>query len=277
MQLIKRHQVITALGFVLLGFSLMSNSGGRANAGNSAATLAPGETSQTCSSSSCHGMNAYDPVMSFAVMDENGTEVTSYELGETYTVSVNISANLGTPIGYGFQAVALDGFDNNYNAWGTEFSAGTQIIELSNGREYWEHRALLPDNAFEIEWTAPASDLGTVTFYGAAIAANANGNRNGDGGTNAMLSLDGPVVSGIAEIEHQLDITIGSSAVANGQLTYISNKSIDRLMILNTQGSIIHAYDSPTTSVDISMLSRGLYILNFQSKDSGFSSKIIVQ
>jgi hypothetical protein len=255
----------------------MSNSGGRANFGNSAATLAPGETTQTCSSSSCHGNNSFDPVMNFTIIDENGAEVTSYEFDKTYTVNINISANLGTPIGYGFQAVSLDGLDNNYNAWGTEFSPGTQISELSNGREYWEHLALLPDNTFEIDWVSPSSDLGDITFYGAAIAANANGNRSGDGGTNTTFTLEGPTVSDVEEIEDRFNVTILSSATSNGQLTYQSNSSIDRISILNTRGGLIHTYVNPPTSVDISMLSSGLYIVNFQTSGSHVSSKIIVQ
>lgn len=277
MHLIKRHHIISTLGLILLGFSLMSNSGGRANIGNSAATLAPGETTQTCSSSSCHGNNSYDPVLNFTVINENGVEVTSYELDKTYTVSINISANIGTPIGYGFQAVTLDGLDNNYNAWGTEFSPGTQISELGNGREYWEHLALLPDNTFEIDWTSPSSDLGDITFYGAAIAANANGSRSGDGGTNATFALSGPTISDVDDIEHILDVTVFSNATTRGHLNYESNLPIDRILVLSVQGGLVQTFENPTTSLDISLLSQGIYIVNFQNNSAHFSSKIIVQ
>lgn len=277
MQSSKYIQLLTILGLILLGFTLASNSGGRATFGNSAATQAPGEQGNTCGSPACHGTNNFDPSMDFTIIDDNGLEVTTYELDATYTVRITLAAALGTPIGWGFQAVTLDESDEAYNAWGDNLPGGTALTTLANGRTYFEHNFLLPNDIFEIDWSAPSEDLGNITFYGAANAANGNGSRSGDGGTTTTFTLASPLLSNTQDIDIGSEITIISNPISTGILRYTSDVDIDMIKIFDLSGRIVYSQESTIESLDISHLEQGLYLVRFAHEHVMHTERIIIQ
>lgn len=134
----------------------------------------------------CHAAGAFNPSIDVKLL-QDGNEVQGYMAGETYTMQVTISADMGAQV-YGFQAVALAGGDNEQAGSWTE-TTGTQIVNLEN-RDYIEHNQRSESNVFEVEWTAPAASAGEVSFYAAGIAAN---NAQGSGGDGAA-ALMAPVV-----------------------------------------------------------------------------------
>lgn len=277
MYFFKNHRILFIIFSLVLSLTLLSYSGGRANAGNVASTLAPGETGTTCASPSCHGTNNYDPTMQFEVIDQGGEVVESYELDMNYTVRITIDANQGTPIGYGFQAVTLDSDNNAYNAWIGEPPGGTGLTTLANGRTYFEHQVLLPDNVFEISWDAPSGNLGDITFYGAAIASNANGTPIGDGGTHTSYTLRSPLTSRINELTILNEISIISNPISSGLLNYQSHDNVDRISIYNMNGRVIKSINNPSNLLDLSHFSPGVYIIHFLIRESTIIDKVIVQ
>jgi uncharacterized protein (TIGR03437 family) len=115
--------------------------------------------------------------------------------GTTYTPGgpaeiITITITDSKAVVYGFQLTArLD--SNPMNGQAGDFTAGAQQIVLcdlpaeplkANGKlcpanesvQFIEHSSILPKNTINVTWTPPATNVGTVTLYVAANAANGN-------------------------------------------------------------------------------------------------------
>jgi|ERR1041384_656977 hypothetical protein len=143
-------------------------------------TDAPGEENCT----ECH--------TSFPLNSGNGN-VTIAGLPDTYTpnqlVPVTVTVNHPDGFLYGFQVTALDSM--NHPA-GTFNLIDTDITQLITGEVNSETRTYIEQTmegaapvefnrrAFTFTWTAPATDVGQVTFYAAGNGANGDGDNSGD-------------------------------------------------------------------------------------------------
>jgi hypothetical protein len=114
------------------------------------------------------------------------TEVPAiYEPGQQYTLAVVVQqANRQR---FGFQLTAVD---QNGNRAGTlsELGSDSQVNPETGfgGRQYIEHTQLgtFPNGAnsrtWQVRWTAPSTDIGTVRFWFAGNGANGDGTNQGD-------------------------------------------------------------------------------------------------
>jgi len=110
-----------------------------------------------------------------------------YEPGKQYTLTITVQQ--GQPKGqlFGFQMTALN--QSNRRA-GTLSSLNSETQVLSEigfgGRQYIEHKqqGTIPNaknsHVWQVRWTAPDTDIGTVIFYISGNAANGNGENSGD-------------------------------------------------------------------------------------------------
>jgi uncharacterized protein (TIGR03437 family) len=148
-------------------------------------TGAPGD--QTCVA--CHaGTPLNGGGGNAALTSASGT---TYTPGQIITLTLTVTdANARA---YGFQASArLD--SNPSSAQAGTFTAGARqhiICEDGNDRpaggcpaagplQFIEHDGPLTTNTISLSWTAPSSDVGPVTIYAAANAANGNATNTGD-------------------------------------------------------------------------------------------------
>ena len=112
----------------------------------------------------------------------------TYVPGQTYQVTVtHTNADL-TRLRWGFELTALDTSDEQAGNL-QSIDAFTQILNNQGpglARQYIEHTAagtfLGQQNgaSWTFNWTAPATDVGFVTFYAAGNQANNDGNTSGD-------------------------------------------------------------------------------------------------
>ncbi len=100
----------------------------------------------------------------------------TYEPGVKQRLTVTVTANTPT---FGFQ---LSARDSNVDQAGTlaSIDATTSVATSGAGIQYVRQTMLGSDGMFQSDWTPPATDIGTVTLYVAANAANGNGNASGD-------------------------------------------------------------------------------------------------
>ncbi|HEY6333486.1 MAG TPA: choice-of-anchor V domain-containing protein, partial [Blastocatellia bacterium] len=109
-----------------------------------------------------------------------------YEPGQSYTLLVELADPQARR--WGFE---LTGIDGNGNRAGTFAPLGpdTQIATVGPpvlDRQYIEHTLLgtfpgtTMGHTWQVQWTAPASDIGAVHFYVAGNAANDDGTDQGD-------------------------------------------------------------------------------------------------
>jgi uncharacterized repeat protein (TIGR01451 family) len=143
-------------------------------------TRAPGEEPEACAE--CH------------VTSEAGTGQISIEAPatyiptQTYPITVRHTNIDLTRLRWGFQLTVLDGADEKAgNLQSTD--AFTQVLNNAgpgNARQYIEHTAVgtfagqQGGASWTFDWTAPATDVGIVTFYAAGNHANNDGNSSGD-------------------------------------------------------------------------------------------------
>ncbi|MBD0325880.1 MAG: hypothetical protein ICV68_05585, partial [Pyrinomonadaceae bacterium] len=143
-------------------------------------TRAPGEEPEACAE--CH-VNSDAGTGQISI-----TAPQSYVPGQTYQITVTHTNNDQTRQRWGFQLTALD--DSEQKA-GTlaPLDNLTQVLDNQGpfpNRQYIEHTSLgtffgQHDGAsWTFNWTAPATDVGPVTFYAAGNHANGDGNSSGD-------------------------------------------------------------------------------------------------
>jgi uncharacterized protein (TIGR03437 family) len=150
-------------------------------------TGAPGD--QTCAQSQCHTGTALNAGGgSISLTSSAGS---TYTPGQQQTLTLTITDSRARV--YGFQASARLNSNLSGGQAGS-FTAGTsQIVICDNGStkgtagcpssspvQFIEHNRALTTNTINFSWTAPAADVGPVTIYVAANAANGNNNESGD-------------------------------------------------------------------------------------------------
>ncbi len=228
--------------FSLLLFALIwsSSSGGRATAANQGNTGAPCDDSRVCGS--CHSSGNYGTVtMDFQVTDPaSGAPISTYLPGMTYTVSLTVIPEQGTPAGYGCQFTAVLP-DNSQAGTFQNPASNTQIGNANTTcgtRDYVEHNDTSPSPTFTAEWVAPPSGLGDVTFYYVGNCVNGFQGTSGDNGTvsfNAVFPEAPPCPSdlpltGIIDGTYQagINITATDATVVSGtDVVLDAGESID--------------------------------------------------
>ncbi|HEX8499388.1 MAG TPA: PQQ-dependent sugar dehydrogenase [Pyrinomonadaceae bacterium] len=112
----------------------------------------------------------------------------TYTPGQTYDVTVTHTTADQTRVRWGFELTALDGADERAGS----FAPADDLTRVIGGegpfpaREYVEHttKGTFPGQqggaSWTFRWTAPAEDVGPVTFHVAGNQANGDGNSSGD-------------------------------------------------------------------------------------------------
>lgn len=232
-------------------------------------TNAPGDLGNC---TSCHD-TFHDPNVGPGSVRMTGLPA-MYTPGQQYTVAVVVQQ--GNRQRFGFQLTALD---QNGNRAGT-LAAVTSETQVNpdtgvGGRQYIEHTEIgtFPNGAssrtWQVRWTAPATDIGTVRFWFAGNAANGDGTNQEDYIYTSSASLDSPTSAVILSLESDLTgkvLAAGSHQTIDWTLTGLSNVDNIELRystddgatfpitnkIVSTTDSTIKSYDwtvpnTPTT------------------------------
>lgn len=158
-------------------------------------TGAPGETSCT----GCHGGTANTGP---AVIEWGLGDAGTYVPGTQYTSTVTIKQPGRDK--FGFSALALrDAGNANLGGFGLVETIRTRTY-MDGARDYVSHTPCGADAPDSIQWTftwqAPATDVGTITIYMAALVANHSHSLGGDDTHTRTITLS-PSSVGIEEGE----------------------------------------------------------------------------
>jgi uncharacterized protein (TIGR03437 family) len=159
-------------------------------------TGAPGDNPAACTS--CHtGTPLNGGGGSVQLTSSAGT---SYTPGQQQTLTVTINDPKAKV--YGFQMSARLDSDPAVGQAGDFTAGGQQLVLCNDGSlkppkgcpanqsvQFAEHSSPFKTNVINVTWTAPASNVGTVTIYVAANAANGDANLTGDHIYTATLQL----------------------------------------------------------------------------------------
>lgn len=263
---------------------LQSRSGGPGGVANLQVSGAPGSTGSkgTCANTGCHTAGAFDPSLSIELL--NGTDpVTEYTPGQTYTLRITNNPGNGTPVRYGFQAVALNSSDTQAGDWG-DVGSGKLTVTLS-GRKYVEHSAPSPGNTFEMEWIAPDAGTGDVTFYSASLAANGNNATSGDGTANNSLTIAEGNINATSDSQKPL---AGMRLVHNPVIDDEIRLQIEslqsgefQLRLLDLSGNLLHKENLTLSAglqehvIPVASLSSGVYIAQLSGKGNLTAVRVV--
>ena len=251
------------------------NSNGRASQANEGNTGAPGEGGNTCGF--CHNGGGFGSVSGMlSVLDGSGSPVSAWEAGETYDLTLDISASNGTPSGYGFQLTALDASNNEVGSLAAGSSnTKTATASAVGGRTYAEHNGgASASPSFTVAWTAPAAGAGDVTFYFCGNAVNLNGASSAD---NAMpgssLSLpEGGGTTAIGDPGFDPQLTLFPNPAPNGVLEVRGEwLALERpsVSLLDASGRVVRQYGQVDGAfhAELGSAASGVHYLRFQTAE----------
>ncbi|MAY83538.1 MAG: hypothetical protein CMP59_05320 [Flavobacteriales bacterium] len=256
------------LALMAISIILSSSSNGRAFAGNSGNTGAPGEPT-TCGS--CHAGGSYGATTyQIELLDSNNRVVSSYNPGDVYTLRGTFTTPSGNlvPAAYGFQVVSLINTNGTYNAWSSP-SANTRIASAFNGRSYAEQNGPITNNTFSVSWTAPSQGSGPVDFYSASNGINNNRGTSGDNGYSDQLTITENVSTAINEVNLNDYFNFYPNPVRNTLNVENANDGLISLRIFDYQGrqQAVHTINGTSQkSIDLSNLSDGLYLIQLEDQ-----------
>lgn len=222
------------------------------NGGQAGLTGAPGEDNCT----QCHVGSVLDgsSEIVFVALNSSFVTVTSYNPGQVYTISVDLSSD---PTRKGFSATALDGSNNMAGSFTGSSIGGTQDFS-SGGRDYVSHTGSSNTDQTQTwawTWTAPATNVGDVTFYIAANVANDNGAVTGD-----MIYLTERVLGSVASVDEQEQATASFTAGYSPE----GNKVVMDFTSLTSGDMFFNLVDMNGKSVYSKTLSKSLIGTNKQ-------------
>ncbi|WNJ17943.1 choice-of-anchor V domain-containing protein [Pontibacter sp. G13] len=107
-----------------------------------------------------------------------------YNPGQTYTLNFEVDDNAFASGRHGFTMTALDGSQTMAGSF-MALNAGTSSVQTGTvsgaQRQYMGHKnASASTDDWTFEWTAPASNVGPVTFYTVGVHSNGLNNTSGD-------------------------------------------------------------------------------------------------
>jgi hypothetical protein len=176
---IKRVKVLCFLSFVGLAVVGLTNNNGFVHTAKSFSSGPPAAVSgapDEANCSACHGGSSSNGQFTI-------TAPAKYSPGQTYQIQVRHTNADSTRRRWGFELTAL----TNNTAAGSfaNLAANTQIIG-GNGRSYVVHTTAgtfanqQGGALWTFNWTAPATNVGAVTFYAAGNQADNDGTSDGD-------------------------------------------------------------------------------------------------
>lgn len=210
-----------------------------------------------------------------------------YTPGQTYNISVVVKQT-GKPIfGLGFEALTSSNTNagslvitNSAQTWiRTKTVSGVSrnnVVHKLNG-------GLVNDSCvFSFNWTAPATNIGNVTFYFSGIAGNNNGSDNGDYVYSSSKLVTPASATGLAEANVNKSLSIFENGENNLVIKYQSAESAQpRVDLYDLSGHLIvsRTFDQTGSgNVELKMerpigLSKGVYLVNLMSGADVYTGK----
>jgi len=173
-----------------------------------------------------------------------------YVPGQTYNLTLSISSSASK---HGFQMTAEDG---NHAKTGTFRSAGSDT-QAASGGQYIEHTSGgTSSSSWTFQWIAPSDGAGTVTFYAALNAANADNNTTGD----RIVLFDQAVQQTAVRPQHLAGIRVFPNPVEKYLYFDIrSGGNPDVIRLLDASGKILRIFSEFSGGLDMRSYPAGIY------------------
>ena len=231
---------------------------------NSNASGSPGgKTGSPTDGSSCTGCH-YAGVGTEATITTN-IPSSGYIPNQVYTVTANINQSGINKFGFeitaeeaNFGSAKTGIFLVTNNAETKPTNSSTAITHTAGGNSGSDSKS------WSMNWEAPNTGTGDVTFYGSFIAANGDGNNIGDNYHSATLTINEGVVNSTINLLKESDFTFNS---VSKTIEVIDNSD---LSVFSLEGKLVLSSNKKHTN--LSHLPNGTYII----KSDNNSQKIFI-
>ncbi len=245
--------ILRLLGLLLIPFTGLLFIVGYTSGPPAGKTGSPGDGGAYCTQ--CHSLtNNYNPTVTLT----SNIPAQGYTPGQTYQLTLSVSSASSK---HGFEMTAEDASNQKV---GTFQSADSYTQTLSNDR-YIEHTTNgTTQTSWTFNWTAPTTGHGTITFYAAVNATNANNSTSGDTPVRFSASFNENTTA-VAET-HIEGVRLYPNPAGNEiWIGNLRNVEIKRLQIYDLKGKIIRDIPSPAFQIDLSSLKSGIYIIKIKT------------
>ena len=222
-----KHFLIYFTPFVLiLTISYPSNLIGNSGGSPGGKTGSPSDNMQTCQG--CHYSG-----------NGNGATITTnippegYTAGNIYTITASIAQNGINKFGF-----EITSEENNFGSAkvGTFLITDPVSTQIVNNGTAVSHKfggtSGVNTKSWTFDWEAPSSANSGITFYGAFLAANSNGNNSGDTYHSANIFVEEASTSNTNNIDYSKVFSINNNRV-------IFNKNLKHVFVYDLSGKIV--------------------------------------
>lgn len=234
------------------------------------ASGSPGDGANTCNQ--CHVGN---PNTASNWITTN-IPVTGYLPGETYTITAT-----GTHNGvqrFGFELTAEDDAGNKV---GTFVITNAAETKLTNGNKAVTHKSagITPSGnskSWSVNWTAPTTNVGEVSFFAAFNAANGNGNTSGDVIYVSSLATF-PNTTSVDEMDDMYSFYPNPAQnMLNVEIAGIEQSAT--FEIFNLNGQLIKTFPlvKGNNILNLELTSKGTYLVKLDNQNKTQFKKLIV-
>ncbi len=271
--------LVSALTLVTLAIAeILSNNGKAGKTGS------PGETT-------CSGCHTSTDASTSVIISCGNMPNWEYIPGTTYNMSVTVSKQGINLFGLGVEALT----STNQNA-GTLVITNSLETQIKNqtvsgvSRINVVHQlgggASPNSKTFNFDWIAPTSASGNITFYYAAIAANANGGSGaGDFAVNGSQVITAVNTTAVKKNTAQPELSIYPSPISNEFYIDFGNLKQEKiyLQIIDFSGKIVQEenINSNTNSVNKIEINNnivnGIYFIRTISQNNTTLNKVIIK
>lgn len=232
-------------------------------------TGSPGDNGTTCTQ--CHTGTA-SPVADWISTD---IPELGYVVGETYTLTA--TAEQDGISKFGFELTAEDANGSKVGSLNI-VDANTQLANSGNSVTHnFNGTAGNNSKTWTVEWTAPSTDIGEVTFYAAFNAANGNNANSGDNIYTSNLTVDESSV-GLGNDVAIADFSFGPNP-SFGAIQVNHPYDVAKVRIFNLSGKTVQNISNyySGNNIDLIDLNAGVYFIQLQHENAIKSEKLILK
>ena len=238
-------------------------------------TGAPNEF--TCGRAPCHNIPENIGSSTIQIDIDNGDSTYRPDVEHSVTVSIsNTSSDK-----HGFQILALDSNNDNVGSWILTEPENMKIIAGFSfpNRMYVTHtEAGNQLTSWTMNWKAPPSDVGDITFYTSVIAANNNGTNMGDSLYNISKSIAFEEMVATEEVGTASNFKLFPNPTHD--FLFIENTSFsnEAIVIYHIDGKVFHEKELKLglNQIDVSSWKKGTYFVHYLKNKKEKVRKIII-
>lgn len=226
---------------------------------------------QTCANSNCHNgtASARDGMITSDI------PTSGYIPGTVYTITVSI-----TQSGVSRWGFAISPQNDAGNVIGTLAITSSTTTQLKSSGNYVTHKTAgnsgSGSKSWSFHWTAPSAGTGDVPFYASVMAANNNGNENGDATFFDVYTVSEDIMtSNGSKLEANTEFEINPNPIEGNELhvSFSANAGeTASIRILSMNGALVkeinHAVNSTSIqslTVQTDDLAKGVYLIQVQT------------